>query len=198
MSTSITSNQGQGLRLAGYFTFIVALLSTFQWISTICRDYVMEHRWPASSGVITGRHEVSREVIPPSIRQRSYLVYRADFDVNLNLPADRCPGGLLILSAQPVQCLATVSSPETKSRASAIQWLRHHPLDSTMTVHYDLARMKTFAGGESVIDLYPWNEIGTTAIITALGLMLLAISRKLPAIADGAQAKDGLTTLSIE
>ena len=158
----------------------------------------MEHRWPAASGVITSRREESREVQLASIRQHRYWVYRAEFEVVLDLPPDRCPGEVRVLNAQPGQCIATVVSPETRSRANAIQWLAHHPLDSTMTVHYDLATSRTFAGGESIIDLYPWYDIRTTAIAMTVGLLMLAIGRKQPAVSNDSESANTSTSLSIE
>ncbi len=42
-----------------------------------------------------------------------------------------------------------------------------------MTVHYDAATGRTFVGGESIIDLYPWREMGLTAIIAMVAAALL-------------------------
>jgi len=198
MSTSLTSQQRRGLRIGGYFALVIASLSSLHWLSVIYQDYVMEHRWPAASGVITSRREESREVQPASIRQHRYWFYRAEFEVVLDLPPDRCPGEVRVLNAQPAQCIATVVSPETRSRANAIQWLAHHPLDSTMTVHYDLATSRTFAGGESIIDLYPWYDIRITAIAMTVGLLMLAIGRKQPPISEDSESANTSTSLSIE
>lgn len=197
MPTSLSS-QSVRRRLAGYFALVIALLSTFQWIPVIYEDYVMEHRWPAASGVVTSRHENSKEVQPASSRQRRYWVYWAEFDVTLALPPERCPGETTVLNAQPAQCVVKVASPHARSRANAIQWLVHHPLDSTITVHYDLATGRTFAGGESIIDLYPWREMGLTAIIALVAAALLALARKLPANSGDTQAPAPLNGLSIE
>ena len=192
------SSQAAGLRLAGYFVVVIALLSTFQWISVLYEDYVMEHRWPATSGVITSRHENQREVQPPSSRSRRYWVYWAEFEVALSLPPDRCPGETTVLKAEPAQCVVKVTSPHTRSRANAIQWLVHHPLDSTITVHYDPATRRTFAGGESIIDLYPWREMGLTVIIALVAAALLILGRKRSSVSDDDQTPAPLNSLSIE
>jgi hypothetical protein len=197
MSTSLSS-QAAGRRLAGYFAMVIALLSVIQWIQVPFEDYLMEHRWPAASGVVTSRHEDSREVQPASSRQHRYWVYWAESQVILSLPPDRCPVETTVINAQPAQCVVTVASPHTRSRANAIQWLVHHPLDSTMTVHYDAATGRTFVGGESIIDLYPWREIGLTAIIAIVAAALLALGRKQPPASDDAQTPAPLNSLSIE
>ena len=197
MSTPFSS-QVAGRRLAGYFALVIALLSTFQWIPVIYEDYVMEHRWPAASGVITSRHENNKEVQPPSSRQHRYWVYWAEFDVTLALPPDRCPGETTVLNAQPARCVVKVASPHTRSRANAIQWLVNHPLDSTITVHYDPATGRTFAGGEPIIDLYPWREMGLTAIIAIAAAALFALARKQPAVSGDTQPPAALNSLSIE
>jgi hypothetical protein len=192
------SSQAAGLRLAGYFVLVIALLSTFQWISIPFEDYVMEHRWAAASGVVTSRHENNKEVQPPSIRQRSYWVYWAEFEVTLALPPDRCPGETTVLNAQPAQCVVKVASPHTRSRGNAIQWLVHHPLDSNITVHYDPVTRRTFAGGESIVDLYPWRDMGLTVIVAMVAAALLALARKLPAVSGDTQDPTPLNSLSIE
>jgi hypothetical protein len=196
MSASLSS-RASALRLAGYFGLVIASLSTFQWITVIYQDYVMEHRWPAASGVIASRHENSREVQPPSTRSRRYWVYWAEFEITLSLPPDSCPGKATVLNAQPAQCVVNVASPHTRSRANAIQWLVHHPLDSIMTVHYDPATRRTFAGGESIIDLYPWHDIGLTAITAIVAAAFLVLGRKL-STAAGSPAVNPLNPLSIE
>ena len=118
--------------------------------------------------------------------------------MTLSLPPNHCPGETTVLNAQTAQCVVNVASPHTQSRANAIQWLVHHPLDSTMTVHYDAATGRTFAGGESIIDLYPWREMGLTAILAMVAAALLALGRKRPAISDDAQTPAPLNSLSIE
>lgn len=197
MSNYYRLRRASGFRLAGYFTLVVVLLSSFPWISVIYHDYVMEHRWPSASGLITARRENSREVQPASSRQRRYWVYWAEFDVALALPPDRCPGDVTVSGTQPAQCSATVASPHTRSRANAIQWLNHHPLDSTMIVHYDLATRGVFAGGESIIDLYPWYDMGMTATITMFAAALLFLGRKQSGVSDAKPSADPGTTLSI-
>jgi len=102
------------------------------------------------------------------------------------------------MNAQSAHCVVKVASPHTRSRANAIQWLVHHPLDSTMTVHYDAVTGRTFAGGESIIDLYPWREMGLTAILAIVAAALLALGRRQPVGSDAAQAPAPLNSLSIE
>jgi hypothetical protein len=192
------STQAAGLRYAGYFVLVIALLSTIQWISIPFEDYVMEHRWPAASGVVVGRHENQKEVQPPSIGQNRYWVYWAEFEVTLSIPLNQCPVGTTFVNRRPAQCIVEVTSPHRRSRANAIQWLVRHPLNSTMTVHYDRASGRAFAGGESIADLYPWREMGLTVIIAMMAAALLALARKLPAISGNTQAPTPLNSLSIE
>ncbi len=197
MSTSLSS-PAAARRFAGYFALVIALLSTIQWIPVPFEDYVMEHRWPAASGIVVSRRENSREVQPASSRQHRYWVYWAEFDVTLSLPPDRCPGETTVINAQPAQCVVKVASPHTRSRANAIQWLVHHPLDSTMTVHYEAATGRAFAGGESIIDLYPWREIGLTATLAIVAAAFLALGRKKPTVSDDTQTPAPLNSLSID
>ncbi|HEY2168997.1 MAG TPA: hypothetical protein VGJ30_05185 [Candidatus Angelobacter sp.] len=137
MSSSITPAQANGLRVAGYFTFVIGFLSFFGWINVIRQDYVMEHQWPSASATVYSMREDSREVKPSSTRQRNFQVFWMEFLVVLDLPQGQCPGSMVPLTTQEPQCTGTVKTPEVESRTDAIDWARRHPRDSKVTVHYD-------------------------------------------------------------
>src|SRR5690242_4525528 len=187
MATPIGQDRGRAFRWAGYLLLLVAVLSSLDWLATIRRDYVMEHHWPAASGTIYSLTEESREVEPPSVRQRRYKVYWAEFNVALDLPPDRCPGDLMVLGSQQEECHGAARSPASKSPGAAFRWLGRHPVNSRVTVHYDLQERKLWIAGESVADLYPWDKILATIVLLALSAVLFFIARKL-SLAD---ATDG-------
>src|SRR5689334_15210657 len=187
MPTPISHDRGRAFRWAGYLFFVIALLSSLDWLATIRRDYVMEHHWPAASGTIYNLSEQSREVETPSIRnQRRYMVYWAEFNVALDLPPDRCPGDIILLP-QKQGCHGVARSPASTSPGAAFRWLGRHRVNSRVTVHYDLQERKLWIAGESVADLYPWDKILTTIVLLALSALLFFIARKL-SLAD---ATDG-------
>jgi hypothetical protein len=176
----ITAQQASGLRLATYFALVVAVLSSINWLSAIHQQYVMEHQWPAVSATIYSRREDSREVTPPSIRQRSYWVYWGELLVILDIPPEQCPGNMVPLTQKQAQCTGTVKSPEAKSRAWAVRWLGRHPVDSRLTVHYDPQSERMWAGGESILDIYPWDKIGLTAILLAVAALMRFLAGMTP------------------
>src|SRR3954463_2666641 len=157
MPLSVKQQQAQGLRLGGYFALFVALLSSINWLITVHEDYVMEHQWPAAAGTIYSATAESREVIPPSTRSRSYELYRTEFMVVLDLPADRCPGTMMELEGQQ-RCVGEAKTPEVRSRLDAEQWYVRHPRDSKVIVHYDPQSDRMVLGGESILNVYPWRK----------------------------------------
>jgi hypothetical protein len=177
--SAINSIRRTQFRLAGYFALAIALLSPVDWLTTISRDYAMEHNWPAASGTIYNMREESRWVDPPSSRQHRYAVYWAEFDVVLDLPRGQCPGSAMLVSPQPEKCQAMVRSPESKSRATATRWFIRHPLNSMLTVHYDVQSGRLWIGGESILDVYPWDKIGLTAVLLAIAAAMFFIACKI-------------------
>ena len=177
---------------------MIALLSSLDWLATIHRDYVMEHHWPAASGTIYNLSEQSREVQPPSIRQRRYTVYWAEFNVALDLPPDRCPGDIMVLP-QKEECHGVARSPASRSPGAAFRWLGRHRVNSRVTVHYDLQERKLWIAGESVADLYPWDKILTTIVLLALSAVLFFIAHKiaLADATDGSGAETDATMVSL-
>ena len=100
MPLSVKQQQAQGLRLGGYFALFVALLSSINWLLIVHEDYVMEHLWPAASGIVYSATERSREVVPPSISSPHYEVYWIEFTVILDLPVAQYSGTVLDLEGQ--------------------------------------------------------------------------------------------------
>jgi hypothetical protein len=176
MPLSAKQQQAQGLRLGGYFAFFVALLSSINWLLIVHEDYVMEHQWPAVPGTIYSATERWREVIPPSISSPHYQVYWTEFMVILNLPAERCLGTMIELEGQP-RCTGEAKTPEVRSPSDAEQWSVRHPRESKVIVHYDTQSGRMVLGGESILNVYPWRKIGTTAIIFAVGAFLFGLGR---------------------
>jgi len=181
----VTRSQAQGFRLGGYFLFFQALISSVNWLLIIRKDYVMEHEWPAASATVYSMREDSREVRPPSIRQRRYWVYWAEFLVILDLPASQCPGEMRPFDDQQPQCTDTVKTPEVRSRADAVEWFSRHPRDSKVVVHYDPQSESMVFGGESIFHIYPWRKIVLTTAMLVLGIIMVAVGRSAAASAPG-------------
>jgi hypothetical protein len=175
MLSSITPTQTKGLRAGGYFLLLIGLLSALGWLGVIWEYYVMEHQWPAASATVYSIREDSREVRPSSTRQRNFQVFWMEFLVVLDLPQGQCPGSMVPLTSEQAQCTGTVKTPEVKSRADAIEWVRRHPRGSKVIVHYDPQGERMAFGGESIFSIYPWNKIIFTAVtLIVAALMVLA------------------------
>ncbi|HYX53423.1 MAG TPA: hypothetical protein VE783_08215 [Candidatus Limnocylindrales bacterium] len=188
MSASAGPVQGRRFRWAGYFVLVIAALSSLDWLATIRRDYVMEHHWPAATGTVYSMTEQSREVDPPSLRQRQRTTYYwAQFDVLLQLSPEQCPGGLLARNAQQPECQIIVRSPASTSPAAVVRWFRRHPVNSTVAIHYNPASGRTWMGGESPLDIYPMGKIAVTCVMLTLAAILLLIARRL-SFADATDA----------
>jgi hypothetical protein len=182
MSSSITPAQASGLRAAGYLAFFIGLLSSFGWINVIRQDYVMEHQWPAASATVYSIRENSREFQPVSTRQRNYQVFWMEFLVILDLPQGQCPGSMVPLTSQEPQCTGTVKTPEVKSRADALDWVKRHPQGSKVTVHYDPQSDRMTFGGESIFNVYPWSKITLTGVILVIAVLMIKAGRRQPAL----------------
>ncbi len=174
MSSSQRAQQSGGVRLGGYFILVIAFLSSFNWLAILREDYVKEHQWPAASGTVYSIREDSRKVTSPSLRSHEYWVYWVEFFVVLNLPRGQCPGTMMALTRAEEQCTVEVKTPEVKSRANATRWLFRHRPDSQLTVHYDRATGRTWIGGESIFDIYPWDKIALTGIVLLVAVLMIA------------------------
>lgn len=195
MSSSITPAQANGLRVAGYFTFVIGFLSIFGWINVIRQDYVMEHQWPSASATVYSMREDSREVKPSSTRQRNFQVFWMEFIVVLDLPQGQCPGSMVPLTTQEPQCTGTVKTPEVESRTDAIDWARRHPRDSKVVVHYDPQGDRMAFGGESIFNIYPWTKITFTAVVLIVAALLIKAGRRRSALS---QYPQGVPTVKEE
>jgi hypothetical protein len=182
MSSSITPARASGLRAAGYLAFIIGLLSSLGWINVIRQDYVMEHQWPAASAAVYSIREDSREVRPNSTRQRNFQVFWMEFLVVLDLPQGQCPGPMVPLTSQEPQCTGTVKTPEVKSRADALDWVKRHPRGSKVTVHYDPQSDRMTFGGESIFNIYPWDKITISAVILIISVFVIKAGRRNPTL----------------
>jgi hypothetical protein len=182
MSSSITPQQATGLRAAGYLAFLIGLLSALGWMNVIWQDYVMEHQWPAASATVYSIREDSREVKPSSTRQRNFQVFWMEFLVVLDIPQGQCPGSMVPLTTQEAQCTGTVKTPEVKSRADAVEWIRRHPQGSKVIVHYDTQSERMTFGGESIFNIYPWNKITFTAVILIGAALMIKAGRRQSAL----------------
>ena len=178
MSSSISPARASGLRAAGYLAFIIGLLSSLGWINIIRQDYVMEHQWPAASGTVYSMQEESREVKPNSTRQRNFQVFWMEFLVILDLPQGQCPGSMVPLTSAEPQCTATVKTPEVKSRADALDWVKRHPKGSKVTVHYDPQSDRMAFGGESIFNIYPWDKITISTVILIIAVFVIKAGRR--------------------
>lgn len=138
----------------------------------------MEHEWPAASATVYSMREDSREVKPVSTRQRNYQVFWMEFLVVLDLPQAQCPGSMVPLTAQEPQCTGTVKTPEVQSRADAIDWVKRHPRDSKVVVHYDPQSDRMVFGGESIFNIYPWMKIIFTAVILTVAVLMIKAGRR--------------------
>ena len=182
MSSSITPAQASGLRAAGYLAVFIGLMSALGWINVIRQDYVMEHQWPAASATVYSIRENSREFKPVSTRQRNYQVFWMEFLVILDLPQGQCPGSMVPLTSQEPQCTGTVNTPEVKSRADALDWVRRHPRGSKVTVHYDPQSDRMAFGGESIFNVYPWDKITITTVILIVAVLMIKAGRRQSAL----------------
>ena len=182
MSSSISPARASGLRAAGYLAFIIGLLSSLGWINTIRQDYVMEHQWPAASATVYSLHEESREVKPNSTRQRNFQVFWMEFLVVLDLPQGQCPGSMVPLTSEEPQCTGTVKTPEVKSRADALDWVKRHPRGSKVTVHYDPQSDRIAFGGESIFNIYPWDKITISVVILIIAVFVIKAGRRNPTL----------------
>jgi hypothetical protein len=178
MASSITPQQATGLRAAGYLAFLIGLLSALGWMNVVRQDYVMEHQWPSASATVYSMRENSREVRPASTRQRNYQVFWMEFLVVLDLPQGQCPGSMVPLTTQEPQCTGTVKTPEVKSRADAVEWVRRHPQGSKVIVHYDPQSQRMAFGGESIFNIYPWNKIVFTAVMLIVAALMIKAGRR--------------------
>jgi len=182
MSSSISPARASGLRAAGYLAFIIGLLSSLGWINTIRQDYVMEHQWPAASATVYSMREESREVRPNSTRQRNFQVFWMEFLVVLDLPQGQCPGSMVPLTSEEPQCTGTVKTPEVKSRADALDWVKRHPRGSKVTVHYDPQSDRIAFGGESIFNIYPWDKITISVVILIIAVFVIKAGRRNPTL----------------
>ena len=182
MSSSISPARASGLRAAGYLAFIIGLLSSLGWINTIRQDYVMEHQWPAASATVYSMREESREVRPNSTRQRNFQVFWMEFLVVLDLPQGQCPGSMVPLTSEEPQCTGTVKTPEVKSRADALDWVKRHPGGSKVTVHYDPQSDRIAFGGESIFNIYPWDKITISVVILIIAVFVIKAGRRNPTL----------------
>lgn len=178
MSSSITLQQASGLRMAGYLTLLIGLLSALSWIPEIWDASVTQHQWPAASATVYSIREDSRDFKPVSTRQRNYQVFWTEFLVILDLPQGQCPGTMVPITTQGPQCTGTVKTPEVRSRAQAIDWIKRHPQGSKVIVHYDSQSERMAFGGESIFDIYPWDKIFITAGILVVAGLLIRVGRR--------------------
>jgi hypothetical protein len=178
MDSSIAAAQARGLRTGAYLAFLIAGLSSLNWISTLRQDYVMEHQWPAAPATVHSMNEESRKVEPVSSSGHSYWVYWMEFLVVLDLPQSQCPGRMIALTSNEEQCTGTVKTPKYKSRADATAWHDRHPPNSRLMVHYDPQSGQIAFAGESIFNIYPWDKIGTTAVILVIAAALFIAARR--------------------
>jgi len=174
--STVRQQQAQGLRLGGYFALFVAAVSSINWLMIVHDDYVMEHQWPAASGIVYSATERSREVIPPSISSPHYEVYWIEFTVILDLLVSQCPGTVLDLEGQQ-RCTGEAKTPPERSPIAAEQWSIRHPRGSKVVVHYDTQSDRMVLGGESIFMVYPWRKIAITFIIALVGAIMVVFGR---------------------
>ncbi|HEX3153218.1 MAG TPA: hypothetical protein VHV32_01275 [Candidatus Angelobacter sp.] len=177
MFSSITPQQASGLRLGGYLLLFIGLVSVFGWAGAIQGYYVTEHQWPAASAIVYSITERSKEVQPPSTRQRNYQVFWIEFLVVLDLPQGQCPGIMVPLTTPEPQCRGEVTTPHVRLRADAMDWAKRHPRGSTLIVHYDPQTRRMALGGESILDIYPWRKMSTTAMIFIVAALMIVAGR---------------------
>ncbi len=101
-----------------------------------------------------------------------------EFLVVLDLPQGQCPGSMVPLTTQEPQCTGTVNTPEVRSRADALEWVRRHPSNSKVIVHYDPQSGQMAFGGESIFNIYPWDKIGFTAVILIIAVLMIKAGRR--------------------
>jgi hypothetical protein len=178
MHSSITLQQATGLRMGGYFAVFVGLLTVFGWAGAIQDYYVTQHQWPAASATVFSITERSKEVQPVSTRQRNYQVFWMEFLVILDLPQGQCPGAMVPMTTTEPQCRGEVNTPDSRSRADAMDWATRHPRGSRITVHYDPQSGRIVLGGESVLNIYPWGKIFMTAMILLAAALMIRAGRR--------------------
>ena len=142
----------------------------------------MEHQWPAASATVYSMREESREVRPNSTRQRNFQVFWMEFLVVLDLPQGQCPGSMVPLTSEEPQCTGTVKTPEVKSRADALDWVKRHPRGSKVTVHYDPQSDRIAFGGESIFNIYPWDKITISVVILIIAVFVIKAGRRNPTL----------------
>jgi hypothetical protein len=171
------TSQARALLWAGRFFYVIAALSCIAWIGTVHDAYVIEHQWPAAPATVYSALENSQEVQPPSTRQHHYWVYWMEFLVALDLPPNQCPGNILVLANQEPKCTGTIDTPKSRSRLDAVDWVRRHPLNSRVIVHYDPQSHRMGLGGESILYTYPWRKIAITIMILAAAMLMVLFGR---------------------
>jgi hypothetical protein len=176
MSSEKTSRGSAGsLRYAGYFAWFIGTVVAFHAVSIVREEYIAQHQWPIAPGEVISAEEKSGRNPGTSSSSTQYFMR---FTVEFDPPLDQCGPGMYLTTVEgPTRCMGTLDTLEGSSD-SAYQWMRRHPVQSQIRVHYQPGGSGLRFAGESIADIYPWKEIFVTAVIFLVGFGIALLGRR--------------------
>jgi hypothetical protein len=165
---------------AAIFCVMIGVLAGIQPASNLFSEFQARRNWSAADGNILTVEQHSRyEHAAGQGTLSSWTVYWNEAQVEFAAPSG-CNTGTTWspVLAKPLSCIATLSSPQTKSWAEAQSWRQSHPLNTRVQVLYDPKGPGVRFADESVWDGSRWDKLFLSLGILAFGLAIFGASQR--------------------
>jgi hypothetical protein len=152
-------NRGRARFLRGVARLFLAIgvLGSLSVGASVFSEFHARHSWPVAQGVVVAKDLKDSKSSPGNLtRHTSYWI---EYEVRFGVPAGQCYTGTTYHDGEePLPCWGIVRTRSTDSPATAYEWLKRHPLNSTVGILHDPNAPNIKIAGEPFWLVYPVKE----------------------------------------
>jgi hypothetical protein len=172
-------NRGRARFLRGVARLFLAIgiIGSISVGASVFSEFHARHSWPVAQGVIVAKDLKDNKDIPGNLTRHTN--YWIEYEIRFAVAAAQCRTGTIYGDErQPLPCWGIVRTRSTESPATAYEWLKHHPLNSTVGILHDPNGPNIKIAGEPFWLVYPVRGIFGMSGWVAFFLIFLNITRR--------------------
>jgi hypothetical protein len=172
-------NRGRARFLRGVARVFLAIgiLCSISVGASVFSELHARHSWPVAQGVIVAKDLKDNKDIPGNLTRHTN--YWIEYEIRFAVPAAQCRTGTIYGDErEPLPCWGIVRTRSTESPGTAYEWLKCHPLNSSVGILHEPNGPNIKIAGEPFWLVYPIKGILVMSVWVAVCLTFLNMTQR--------------------